>query len=174
MRIVHVGLLLAVAVCGGVRVMADEPTENERAGLTLEQARREVRLLDDLYKTAVVYINEVYVEDENSVAAGETARALFEAMKSKGWHEARLVDATGDPINDENEPTGKFEKTAIAKIKSGETYYEDVVEQGDTQYLRAATLVPVVNAKCVICHPGTKVGEVMGAISYKIRLKSRE
>ena len=139
--------------------------------LTVEQARREVRLLDDLYKTAMVYMNDVYVEDANSVAAGETARDLFAAMKAKGWHEARLVDATGAPLNDDNKPRGAFEKAAIDKIRTGENYYDQVVEEGDRRYLRAATLVPVVNDKCVICHPGNKVGDVLGAISYKIPLK---
>jgi hypothetical protein len=142
--------------------------EEKPGGLSVEQARREVRLLDDLYKTAVVYINDVYVEDADSVAAGETARDLFAAMKAKGWHEARLVDATGEPLNDANKPQNEFEKTAIEKILKGEKYYDQVVREGDQDYLRAATVVPVVNAKCVICHPGNKVGGILGAISYKI------
>jgi hypothetical protein len=139
--------------------------------LTAEQARREVRLLDDLYKAAIVYMNDVYVEDADSVAAGETARDLFAAMKAKGWHEARLVDATGKPLNDENKPQDAFETAAIAKLNGGETYYDQVVEEGGQKYLRAATVVPVVNNKCVLCHPGNKVGAVLGAVSYKLPLK---
>lgn len=139
--------------------------------LTVEQARREVRMLDDLYKTAIVYMNDVYVEDANSVAAGQTARDLFAAMKAKGWHEARLVDATGEPLNDENAPANDFEKAAIKKILAGETYVDQVVSENDHNYLRAATIVPVVNAKCVLCHPGNKVGGVLGAVSYKIAVE---
>jgi hypothetical protein len=127
-----------------------------------------VRLLDDLYKTAIVYINDVYVEDANSVAAGETARDLFAAMKAKGWHDARLVDATGKPLNDENAPCDEFEKAAIKKILAGETYVDQVVSEKGGNYLRAATLVPAINDKCVLCHPGNKVGAVLGAVSYKI------
>ncbi len=164
-----VGVVGTVFVAGATLLVAAD-AEKPTSGLTLKQARREVRLLDDLYKTVIVYINDVYVEDENSVAAGETARDLFAAMKAKGWHEARLVDATGKPLNDENTPQNDFEKTAIQRIKKGETYYEAVVEEGGKKYLRAATLVPVVNEKCVLCHPGNKVGGVIGAISYKIRL----
>jgi hypothetical protein len=149
---------------------AAEPARPQ-AELTAQQARREVRLLDDLYKTAIVYMNDVYVEDADSVAAGETARDLFAAMKAKGWHEARLVDATGKPLNAENAPAGEFEKTAIAKIKEGETYYDEVVERDGQKFLLAATVVPVVNDKCVLCHPGNKVGGVLGAVSYKIPLK---
>ena len=139
--------------------------------LSVEYARREVRLLDDLYKTAIVYINDVYVEDANSVAAGETARDLFAAMKAKGWHDARLVDATGKPLNEENVPQNAFEKAAVKKILGGETYFDEVVREDGRDYLRAATLVPAVNDKCVLCHPGNKVGDVLGVVSYKIPLK---
>jgi hypothetical protein len=128
-------------------------------------------LLDDLYKTAVVYINDVYVEDADSVAAGETARDLFAAMKKKGWHEARLLDATGKPLNAENVPKTDFEAAALKRIAAGEAYVDQPVEEDGKRYLRAATVLPVVNDKCVLCHPGTKVGSVMGAISYKIPLK---
>lgn len=158
--------LAALAMLLAAAAAAEEPTP----GLTVEQARREVRLLDDLYKTAIVYMNDVYVEDADSVAAGETARKLFAAMKAKGWHEARLVDATGEPLNDENKPQNDFEKAAIQKIRTGELYYDKVVREDDRNYLRAATLVPVVNEKCVLCHPGNKVGGVLGAITYKIPL----
>jgi len=170
-----VSRVLAMATVLGLAVfaarLAVRAADEAPAALSAEQARREVRLLDDLYKTAIVYMNDVYVEDADSVAAGETARDLFAAMKAKGWHEARLVDATGEPLNDDNRPQNDFEKTAIEKIKRGETYYDRVVDEEGRKYLRAATLVPVVNAKCVICHPGTKVGAVIGAISYKIPLK---
>jgi hypothetical protein len=139
--------------------------------LTADQARREVRLIDDLYKIAIVYMNKTYVVDDSSVAAGEAARDIFAAMKKNGWHEARLVDATGEPINPDNAPQNEFEKQAIAKILKGEKYVDQVVQEDGKNYLRAATLVPVVDAKCVICHPGNKVGGVLGAISYKIPLK---
>jgi hypothetical protein len=165
------GLSLAVGVAAVALVARAASPEAEKPAspkLTVEQARREVRLLDDLYKTAIVYINDVYVEDANSVAAGETARDLFAAMKAKGWHDARLVDATGEPLNDENAPADDFEKTAIQKILAGETYIDQVVSEKGGNYLRAATLVPAVNDKCVICHPGNKVGDALGAVSYRI------
>jgi hypothetical protein len=148
-----------------------EAAESQASRLTADQARREVRLLDDLYKSAIIYINEVYVQDANSVAAGETARDLFAAMKAKGWHDARLVDATGKPLNEENKPQNDFEKKAVAKILAGETYYDQIVEENGHNYLRAATLVPAINDKCIICHPGNKVGDVLGAVSYKIAIE---
>lgn len=173
--------VLAVAVCATEptsAVGADKaPAGKEKASAAkpspeaVERARREVKMLDDLYKTTIVFINDTYVKDGNDVAAGEIARELFAAMSKKGWHDARLVDATGKPLNDENEPRDEFEKTANKKILAGETYYEEIQQEAGKNYLRAATLVPVVNQKCTICHPGHKVGEVLGTVSYKIELK---
>ena len=142
---------------------ADNPSDP-----ALERARREVRMLDDLYKTAVVLITDQYVNKVGDVAAGELARDLFAAMQKKGWHEAHLVDATGKPINRENRPRDEFESRAIEKIRGGQTYYEEVVREKGRRTLRAATVVPVVMQKCTICHPGYKQGDLLGAISYKL------
>jgi hypothetical protein len=161
---------VAVTMCGAFGLLAAQEPKKPQ-GLTVEQARREVRMLDDLYKIAVIYINDHYVEDEGSLAAGEAARDLFAAMKEKGWHEARLIDATGNPANDENKPQPGFEQTAIKKILAGETYYDEVVREGNRSYLRAATLVPAVNQKCILCHPKSKVGDPLGAIGYRIALE---
>jgi hypothetical protein len=135
---------------------------------TVAQARREVRLLDDVYKTSIVLMNDTYVEDAAATPAATVARQIFAAIKSKGWHEARLIDGTGKPINPQNAPANDFEKQAMARILKGETYVDAVVEEGGNKYLRAATLVPAVNARCLICHPDNKVGDVLGALSYKI------
>jgi len=73
-------------------------------------------------------------------------------MKDKGWHEVRLLDATGDPIEANNAPRDKFEKDAIAALKAGKPYFEQVVKKGGARYLRAATPIPVVMSKCIMCH----------------------
>jgi hypothetical protein len=164
-------VLVAVLFSSVVTGFAQQPAQDKGPELTADQARREVRLVDDLYKTAIVYMNSTYVIDGNSIAAGEAARDIFASMKKAGWHEARLVDATGSPLNPDNAPQNEFEKQAIAKILKGEKFVDQVVEEDGKKYLRAATLVPVVDAKCVICHPGNKVGGVLGAISYKVPVK---
>lgn len=158
------GLLFSVALTSPG---ADQPPHDE----AVARARREVRLLDDLYKTAVVLITDHYVNEPTDLAAGEAAVAMFDAMKQKGWHEAALVDATGEPINPENLPRDDFERTAIKKILGGESYYDEVTEQDGKRYLRAATLVPVVMEKCTMCHKGYKVGDTLGAISYKLEIQ---
>lgn len=137
----------------------------------IERARREVRMLDDLYKTAVVLVNDNYVQDESSFAAGEWARQVFAAMKEKGWHHARLVDATGNPLNDENKPADAFEAKAVKSLLAGETYLDQVESRDGKQFLRAMTLVPAVNQKCVNCHNNNKVGDVLGGISYTLAIE---
>lgn len=147
-----------------------EAADPHRHDPAVRQARQQIKMLDDLYKTTIVFINDTYVTDDGDVAAGEIAREIFTAMRKKGWHHARLIDATGEPISEENVPKEGFEKQATKKILAGETYVDDVTEEDGRRYLLAATLVPVVNEKCLICHPGHKVGDVMGAISYKLPL----
>jgi hypothetical protein len=67
-------------------------------------------MLDDLYKNAVVAITSHYVEKQADVPAAAVAKDVFEAMHKKGWHNARLVDATGKPKNKDNLPQNDFEK----------------------------------------------------------------
>lgn len=145
---------------------ADKPKADPAA---VERARKQVKMLDDLYKTAVVLITEHYVHKEDDVSAGSAARLLFKAMKEKGWHEARLIDATGQPYEEKNAPADEFEKSAIAKIKKGETFVDSVIEKDGKTYLRALTPVPVVMDKCVMCHAHYKnaaKGEAIGAVGY--------
>ena len=61
----------------------------------VERTRKTVRMLDDIYKTAVVLITEHYVHDEDDLSAGSAAAVWFDIIEEKGWHSARLVDATG-------------------------------------------------------------------------------
>ena len=106
--------------------------------------------------------------------AGTAAIKLFEAMQKKGWHEVRLLDATGDPYEAKNSPRDDFEKAAVGQLRSGKDYFEQVVERGGQRYLRAATPVPVVLKKCTMCHENYKAakpGEAIGALSYTIRVE---
>ena len=146
-------------------------TERRKDDPALERAREQVRMLDDLYKTAVVRISSTYVTKDDDVPAIMIAKQIFTAMRKNKWHSARLVDATGDPINDENSPSTDFEKEAFRVIRSGKPYFEKVEGEGDERRLLAATVVPAVNKNCVMCHPGTKIGKVLGFIRYEVPVK---
>jgi hypothetical protein len=131
-------------------------------------------MLDDLYKTAVVLITEHYVNGKETLGAGPAAIALFDTMKKKGWHEVRLLDATDNPYEARNSPRDDFERAAVEQLRRGEKYHEQVIKRGQDRYLRAATPVPVVLKKCVMCHEhykDAKPGEAIGALSYTIKIE---
>jgi hypothetical protein len=137
----------------------------------VERAREQVKMLDDLYKNAVVSITKTYVDNQQDRPAIMIAKDIFSAMKKQGWHSARLVDATGDPINEANAPKTDFEKEAFRRIRSGQPYYDRVVGEGKERRLLAATVVPVVMKKCTECHEDRKVGEVLGFLRYEVPIK---
>jgi hypothetical protein len=131
-------------------------------------------MLDDIYKTTVVLITDKYVNDTDDFAAGSAAIALFDAIGQKNWHTVRLVDATGEPYDDENVAKDDFEKEAIEQLKAGKDYFEKVEKREDGRYLRAATPIPVVLKKCTMCHDNynsVKEGEPIGALLYTLRVE---
>jgi len=140
----------------------------------LERTRKQVRILDDVYKTAIVLITENYVDEASDLAAGAAFQKLFQAMREKGHHDVRLLDATGEPYDPDNAPRDDFEKAAIKALKEGKAYYEKVVERDGKRYLRAATPIPVVLKKCTLCHPAyekAKAGEPIGALGYTLEIE---
>ena len=169
-RILLPFLVMAVAISmsyGG----GDESPEKDPA---LERTRKQVRMLDDIYKSAVVLITTHYVNDEDDLPAGSAAIALFDAVKKKGWHEVRLLDASGEPIEEKNTAKDEFEKTAVAKLRAGESYYDRVVQKDGQRYLRAATPIPVVLEKCTMCHENykkAKEGEPIGSLAYTLPIE---
>src|SRR5438874_1435594 len=110
----------------GLAVLALGAEKKAPDAADLARARQTVKMLDDLYKTAVVSITTRYVEDQAITPAASVAKDVFAAMHQKGWHHARLLDATGKPKNKENLPSTAFEKKAVDEIKGGKTYYEEI------------------------------------------------
>ncbi len=145
----------------GVRL---EPTE------ALARTRKQVQLLDDLYKNAVVSITSRYVKEQDTQPAALVAKDVFGAMQKKGYHKARLVDASGNPQNADNKATSAFEKKAVEAIRSGKPYFDEVIEKDGKSILQAATIVPAVMPQCASCH-GVKEGELLGAIVYELPIE---
>jgi hypothetical protein len=144
------------------------------ADAAVARARKQALMLDDLYKTAIVLITEHYVKEDSDLAAGSAFQALFKAMKDKGYHEVRLLDATGEPYEAKNAPSDEFEKAAIAALKGGAATHEQVIEKDGQRYLRLATPIPVVMKKCTLCHEHyakAKPGEPIGALGYTLKVE---
>lgn len=136
----------------------------------VERTREQVKMLDDLYKNAVVAVTTKYVENQAETPAAAIAKEVFAAMHKKGWHTARLVDVTGRPKNKENVAKTDFEKKAVAEIKAGKAYFDEVGERDGKPVLRAATVVPAVLQQCVICH-GKRENNLLGTIVYEVPIK---
>lgn len=146
----------------------------EKKDPAVEQARKTVRMLDDLYKTTIVLVTQTYVEDESSTPGITAAMALWDAMEKKGWHKVRLVDATGEPYDSDNVAKSAFEKSAIKKLTAKQGYFDTVVTENGKRYLEAVTQVPVVMDKCIMCHANYKdvpAGATIGAVSYRIPIE---
>ncbi len=137
----------------------------------LNHAREKVRMLDDVYKTFIVLITAEYVDDPSILPAATLSKRVFEAMNKKGWHDARLLDATGTPFNPDNNPRDNFEREAIKAMISGKSYFEKIEKIEGKEHLRAATSVHAVMKGCISCHPDKKFGDLLGAISYSIPLE---
>ncbi len=140
----------------------------------LERSRKTVRMLDDVYKTAVVLITDKYVKGEKDFPAGRAAVKWFEMISAKGWHDVRIIDASGEPYNPANVAKDGFEKRGVAAIKGGKTYFDEVEMKDGKAYLRATTFIPVVMEKCVMCHANyknAKKNEAIGALTYKVPIE---
>jgi hypothetical protein len=173
-RLAAFALASAVVVAALIQTRSNADNKGEKADPALERTRKQVRMLDDLYKTAVVLITDKYVHSDNDLPAGTAFQALFGAMKKKGWHEVRLVDATGDPLVEKNAPADEFEKEAVKQLLAGQSGHEQVIEKDNRRYLRSATPIPVVMKKCAMCHPhydDAKPGQAIGALAYTIPIE---
>ena len=116
----------------------------------VDRTRWQVQMLDGIYKDSIVLVTKHYVEGDEDVPAGTAFKKLFEIAKKNGWHEVRLVDATGEPYGDENVAKSDFEKQAVKQLKTGKPFVEKVIKADGKRYLLAATPIPVVwkSARC--------------------------
>lgn len=173
--------ILSLLVVGSVAVYswADDPAPATKKAppdkAAVERSRKTVRMLDEVYKTAVVLITDKYVNDTDDFAAGSAAVALFQGVSKSGHQKVRLIDASGKPYEAANVAKEAFEKEGIKKLKAGAESYDEVVEVNGKYELRAVTPIPVVMDKCVMCHAhyadAKKKGEIIGAISYIIPIE---
>jgi len=168
------GAGLVAALAGGFVWSSSQAEDKKIDDAAVVRTRKQVKMLDDLYKTVIVMITENYVSEKSDLAAGSAFQHVFAAMKKAGHHEVRLLDATGEPFEAKNVAQDEFEKAAIAALKAGKPGFEQIVEKDGKRYLRAATPIPVVMKKCTMCHPNyekAKPGEAIGALGYTVLIE---
>jgi hypothetical protein len=160
-------VLVAYSGTGPVRAEDKKPEPDKAA---VERAREQVKMLDDLYKTAVVQMTKLYVGQQGEIPAAVVAMEVFDVMRKKGYHNARLVDVIGKPKRKENVAKTDWEKRAVEQVKAGKAYYEEVGERDGKPVFRAVTAVPAVMKECAACHR-VKEGDQLGAIVYELPIK---
>jgi hypothetical protein len=173
---VQMGLFSGVAAAIAVfwTLSPGNAEDNKAEDAAVARARKQVQMLDDLYKTAIVLVTENYVDEASDLAAGAAFQKLFEAMRKKGHHDVRLLDATGEPYNEKNLPRDAFEKEAIAALKAGKPTYEETTSKDGKRFLKVATPIPVVMKKCTLCHPAYEKaasGQAIGALAYTLEVQ---
>lgn len=168
------GIVLSAALLvAGASMLPGQGTRARNSDAAVERTRKQTKMLDDLYKTAIVLITEHYVKGDEPAAA-VAGKLLWSEMKAKGHHEVRLLDATGEPLEASNVATDDFEKAAVQEILDGKASFEKIIEKDGNRYLRTATIVPVVMEKCKSCHPNYKdvpKGKAIGALAYTLPIE---
>jgi hypothetical protein len=169
--------LLGIAPCvlialSTMTAQAQDSKTSEKTGPAINRAKKQAKMLDTLYKTAIVIITENYVTGKESMAAGDAFQALFKSMKDNQFHEVRMLDATGDPYDSDNAAKTDFEKKAVTAILDGKPIYEEVIIENGKQFLLSATPIPVVMQKCTLCHSQYEgVKGAIGALGLKIAIE---
>ena len=174
--------LLLIGISGVFRsnaIGADQPkpgssAEASDSDAALARTRKQIRMLDDIYKGSIVTITQNYVNDKDMIPAGTAFKQLFAAVEEKGWHKVRLLDATGEPLNDENIPEEGFESEAIKQLLAGKNWYEKTIDHEGKRYMQVATPIPVVFEKCIMCHDAyadLPKGKPIGALAYTVPIE---
>jgi hypothetical protein len=140
----------------------------------VKRARKTVRMLDDIYKTAIVLITDKYVNTKKDYPAGRAAIKWLNDIGKAGHPKTRLIDVSGEPYSPKNVAEDDFEKEAVKQIKAGKGYFEKVEDKDGKPHLRAMTAIPVVSTKCIMCHENYKAAkkdEAVGALSYSVPIE---
>lgn len=172
-------LTLVTAIPLAVYAQSDGPAAKDASAQDVDPAalartRKQVKMLDGIYKNAIVLVTTHFVKEDSDMPAGTAFKQLFVTAKENDWHHVRLVDATGDPYNAENVAESEFEKSAIPQLVAGKDYVERAIVRDGKPILQAATAIPVVMEKCVMCHDNyanLPAGKAIGALTYEITIE---
>lgn len=167
-RLVVLAVLSAAVVLSILRAVtaAPKPAPAPVERVSLAEARRQVRMMDDIYQAAVLSTHKMYVQDPSTPAAVIWAKRVINRMKGKGWPEARIFATHDRPLNPENAPADDFERAATAAFKQGKSRFEQVTPTE----LRYATDLRILDEKCIMCHVRSKQGDLAGGVSYRVPL----
>jgi methyl-accepting chemotaxis protein len=98
----------------------------------------------------------------------ETAKIANQA----GLYNIRFVSS--EPFNPENGPRDEFERLGLQALAKGEEEFYRIENIGDSKVLRWMTPDKASEAECLNCHPGKKVGDMLGAMTVAVPLGAVE
>ncbi len=167
---------LSRLVCGVMLTLLGVGTASAQSvdPAALARTRKQVKMLDGIYKNAIVLVTTHFVSEKTDMPAGTAFKKLFDVARENDWHNVRLIDATGDPYDAENVAESAFEKSAVAQIVAGKDYVDQAIFRDGKPILQAATIIPVVMDKCVMCHDNyanVPKGKAIGALTYEIPIE---
>lgn len=159
---------LLVVTAAGVR-SDPAPAAPKPQPLSLEEARRTVRLMNDIYVTGVLTAHKMYAHEPGSAAAIAWGKQVIKEVNGKGWPKARVFAFTDKMLNPENQVADDFEKQAAAAFGKGQPTFEQVTP-GSYRY---ATPIRLAAESCLTCHVRNKLGDLVGGVSYEAVLAKR-
>ena len=89
--VVPLGVAVAAAIAWTVSETSGASGSAPESDPALERTRAQARMLDDLFKVAIVDITNRY----DGPPAAKVAKAIFAAAQDKQYFKAKLLDATG-------------------------------------------------------------------------------
>ena len=137
--------------------------------VSVAEGRRLVRMMNDIYINGVLTTHSMYVHDAGTASAVSWAKQVIRKVEAKGWPKAHIFDATGRPLNPENNPQDDFEKLAVTTFRGGKPELEKTIGKS----LRFAVPVRVPDESCITCHVRAKVGDLLGGVSYAVPVSGK-
>ncbi|MEC4889546.1 MAG: methyl-accepting chemotaxis protein [Nitrospira sp.] len=93
-------------------------------------------------------------------------REMAEELSNEGIFNARVISSK--PLNPMNKPNDAFEEEAIKALAGGEKEVVRIEPVNGVMTFRRMTPDIIRSEACVSCHVGTKVGDMVGAISLQM------
>lgn len=135
-------------------------------GVSLEEARRSVEMLDGIYQLTLQEIHRRFpVGSGQPVVAALVIRDIQKRMNTRGGPQSRFLAVDLRAMNPDHAPKDAFEQEAAAKLAAGARRYEVI----EASRLRMATVVPL-GGTCFPCHSTPAGGVGRAAISWSVPL----
>ena len=147
-------------------------TEEAKAFPSVEEARRQARLLHSTYEATLHVMHRRYFDaDEKEVIPARALEDIFDLMDEETGGTTRWIAVNTPAMNVDHEPKTLFEKQAVEMLTAGERDHEAVA---DGMYHRAGAVT--LFGSCLKCHLSALTQQVQNerVAALVVRLPIRE